>query len=95
MLIIADDAVAREVYAELFVMRGYDVETAASARAGLIRVAQGRDVTTVVLALANSASVAPLRRRLHAIAPRLKVHVLGLEPPMMFDVNFSARQHLH
>jgi hypothetical protein len=93
VLIIADDPLAREVYCELFAMRGHHVEAAPCARAGLIRVAQRPDVAVVVLALAVGA-VAPLRRRLQALAPRLRVHALGVLPAS-FDMVPPARQQLH
>jgi len=92
VLIIAEDAVAREVYAELFAMRGYGVVTAVSARDGFER-ARNRAVATVVLAL--SAGAMALRRRLHLLRPRLRVHVTGLAP-LCFDVMSPiAQQQLH
>ena len=50
VLIIAEDAIARQVYGELFAMRGWDVVTAAGARDGLRR-ARDRRMTVVVLSL--------------------------------------------
>lgn len=91
MLIIADDPVAREVYAELFGMRGYVVVTAVGARDGLER-ARRRAVTIAVLALA--AGAAQLRRKLHAIRPTLRVHVTGLLP-LCFELPPVVRQQLH
>lgn len=92
MLIIADDRVGREVYAELFAMRGYGVVTAAGARRGL-ELARAPQVTVAVLALASGA--AQLRRRLRAIRPALRVHVTGLLP-LCFDLLPPvARQQLH
>ncbi len=92
LLIIADDAVARQVYGELFVMRGYDVRTAAGGREGL-RLARNRHVTTVVVAMATGA--AQLRRKLHALRPQVRVHVTGLVP-LPFDLTTPmARQQLH
>ncbi|MCU1281899.1 MAG: hypothetical protein JWM53_5445 [bacterium] len=92
VLIIADDPVAREVYGELFLMRGHDVLTAAGAREGL-RLARDRRVTVVVLAVPSGA--AQLRRKLHALRPMLRVHVTGLMA-LPFDVMTStARQQLH
>jgi DNA-binding NtrC family response regulator len=92
VLIIAEDAVAREVYAELFAMRGYGVVTAIGARDGLKR-ARERIVTTVVLVLQQGA--AQLRRKLHAMRPTLRIHVSGLSP-LCFDVMAPlARQQLH
>jgi CheY-like chemotaxis protein len=94
VLIIADDPIAREVYRELFAMRGHQVEAASCARAGLLRVAQRRDVSVVVLALNTINAVGPLRRRLHALAPRMRVHALGMMPGF-FDLKVPARQQLH
>jgi CheY-like chemotaxis protein len=94
VLIIADDPIAREVYCELFAMRGHQVEAASCARAGLLRVAQRRDVAVVVLALNAIAAVAPLRRRLQALAPRLRVHALAMMPGFV-DPMIPARQQLH
>jgi DNA-binding response OmpR family regulator len=92
VLIVADDATARDVYAELFAMRGYSVLTAASAREGLVR-AQTRAVTIVVLALATGA--AQLRKRLLARRPRLRVHVTGLMP-LWLELGLPAMsQQLH
>jgi CheY-like chemotaxis protein len=94
VLIIADDPVAREVYCELFAMRGHQVEAASCPRAGLLRVAQRRDVAVVVLALRALNAVAPLRRRLQELAPQLRVHALGMAPAY-FDTMMPARQQLH
>jgi ActR/RegA family two-component response regulator len=92
VLIIAEDAVAREVYAELFAMRGYGVVTAIGARDGLKR-ARDRAVATVVLVLQQGAS--QLRRKLHALRPTLRIHVTGLSP-LCFDIMTPlARQQLH
>jgi hypothetical protein len=92
VLIIAEDPVAREVYGELFAMRGYDVMTASGARDGL-RCARDRRVTTAVVALA--AGGAQLRKQLHTLRPTLRVHVTGLMP-LPFDVMMPlARQQLH
>ena len=92
VLIVTEDDVAREVYAELFAMRGYGVVTAVSARDGLER-ARHRTVATVVLALRNGA--AELRRRLRTLRPHLRVHVTGLSP-LCFDVMSTlAQQQVH
>ena len=95
MLIIADDPLAREVYGELFAMRGHRVETVACARTGLLRVAQRPDVAVVVLALHPGVNLAPLRRRLQALSPKLRVHVLGLPVPGLVDGVLPTRQQLH
>lgn len=92
VLIIADDPVAREVYAELFGMRGYAVVTAGGAREGL-RVARQRGIGIAVLAVA--AGAAQLRRRLHAVRPALRVHVTGLMPLSFELLRPPARQQLH
>ncbi|MGZ3405768.1 MAG: hypothetical protein ACXVAN_04945 [Polyangia bacterium] len=93
VLIIAEDPVAREVYGELFVMRGHEVVTAAGARDGLRR-ARDRRISVVVLALPTGA--AQLRRKLHALRPMLRVHVTGLMA-LPFDVMSSPvpRRQLH
>lgn len=92
MLIIADDPVAREVYAELFAMRGYIVVTAAGSRDGLA-LARRRAVTIAVLAVA--AGALQLRRKLAAMRPALRVHVTGLLP-LCFDMMPPiATQQLH
>jgi DNA-binding NtrC family response regulator len=92
VLIVADDATAREVYAELFAMRGYAVATASSAREGLVR-AQARAIAVVVLAMTSGAT--QLRKRLLSQRPRLKIHVTGLLP-LWLDPGLPAlRQHLH
>jgi CheY-like chemotaxis protein len=93
VLIIADDPIARDVYCELFAMRGHQVEAAAGARAGLARVAHRRDVAVVVLALRSIGAVAPLRRRLRALAPRLRVHALGVTSGG-YDALMPSRQQL-
>jgi CheY-like chemotaxis protein len=94
VLIIADDPIARDVYCELFAMRGHRVEAASGARAGLMRVARRPDVAVVVLALNALQSYAALRRRLHALAPRMRVHALGTMPSF-YDMAMPARQQLH
>jgi CheY-like chemotaxis protein len=94
VLIIADDPLAREVYGELFGMRGHRVETVSCARAGLSRLAQREDVSVVVLALDGAGVTAPLRRRLHELAPRAHVHVLGLPPQALYEPT-RLRQQLH
>ncbi len=93
VLIIADDPLAREVYGELFAMRGYGVVTAGCAREGL-ELARGAAVTVVVLAL--DAGAAQLRRRLRAVRPLLRVHVSGLLP-LGFELMppIAPRQQLH
>jgi DNA-binding response OmpR family regulator len=92
ILIIADDPVAREVYGELFVMRGHEVITAAGAREGL-KLARDRRIAVAVLAVPSGA--AQLRRKLHALRPMLRVHVTGLMA-LPFDVVSSMpRQQLH
>jgi CheY-like chemotaxis protein len=78
VLIVADDPLARAVYAELFALRGYDVATACSAREGVRRLARDRGIAVAVLAVASGAM--QLRRRLHAVRPWLRVHVTGLLP---------------
>lgn len=93
VLIIAEDAMAREVYGELFAMRGHEVVTAAGAREGL-KLARDRRISCVVLAVATGAA-AQLRRKLHALRPMLRVHVTGLMA-LPFDVMASSpRQQLH
>jgi DNA-binding NtrC family response regulator len=92
ILIIADDRLAREVYAELFAMRGYGVVTAMGARDG-VRLARNRAVTAVVLAVATGA--ARLRRRLMALRPTVRVHVTGLLPLWFDAAPPLARQQLH
>lgn len=92
VLIIAEDPVAREVYGELFAMRGYVVVTAAGSRDGLRR-ARNRAVTIAVIAMATGG--AQLRNKLHTMRPTLRVHVTGLLP-LAFDVmGARARQQLH
>ena len=92
VLIIADDRAGRDVYAELFAMRGYGVVTAAGAREGL-KLARAQKVTVAVLAVANGA--AQLRRRLRALRPTLRVHVTGLLPLCFDALPRAARQQLH
>ena len=92
VLIIADDPVAREVYGELFVMRGHDVVTAAGAREGL-RLARDRRITVAVVAVPSGA--AQLRRKLHALRPMLRVHVTGLMALPLDVVSSTPRQQLH
>ena len=92
ILIIADDPVAREVYGELFLMRGHDVITAAGAREGL-KLARDRRITVAVLAVPSGA--AQLRRKLHALRPMLRVHVTGLMALPFDVVSSTPRQHLH
>lgn len=92
VLIIAEDPVAREVYGELFAMRGYAVVTAAGAREGL-RCARDRRVTTAVVALTSGGP--QLRKQLHTLRPTMRVHVTGLLP-LPFDIMTPlARQQLH
>jgi DNA-binding response OmpR family regulator len=92
VLIIADDAVARQVYGELFAMRGWDVVTAGGAREGL-RVARDRRIGAVVLALTTG--VTQLRARLRALRPLLRIHTTGMIP-LPFDLMAPAtRQQLH
>jgi hypothetical protein len=78
VLIIADDPMAREVYAELFALRGYGVATASGARDGVRRLARDRGIAVAVLAVTSGAM--QLRRRLHSIRPSLRVHVTGILP---------------
>ncbi len=93
VLIIAVDPLAREVYGELFAMRGYDVVTADGAREGL-RCARDRGVATAVIAL-PAGGAARLRERLHAIRPTLRVHVTEMLP-LPFEVMAApAWQQLH
>jgi DNA-binding response OmpR family regulator len=92
ILIIADDPVAREVYGELFVMRGHDVIMAAGAREGL-KLARDRRITVAVLAVPSGA--AQLRRKLHALRPMLRVHVTGLMALPFDVVSSTSRQQLH
>jgi hypothetical protein len=95
VLIIAEDPVAREVYRELFTMRGHDVETAACARTGILHIARRPDLGIVVLALSTLGAVGPLKRKLHSIAPSLRIHVVGLPLPTLYEVNNPVRQRLH
>jgi len=92
VLIIADDAVARQVYGELFAMRGWDVRTAAGARDGL-RLARDRRVSVVVVSLPSGA--AQLRDKLRALRPRLRVHATGRFPLPFGVMTPAARQQLH
>ncbi|HEX8952849.1 MAG TPA: hypothetical protein VF997_09425 [Polyangia bacterium] len=92
VLIIAEDAMARQVYGELFALRGWHVKTAAGAREGL-RLARDRRVGVVVLSLPTGA--ARLRDKLRALRPLLRVHATGMTP-LPFDLMTpSARQQLH
>jgi DNA-binding NtrC family response regulator len=92
VLIVAEDAVARDVYGELFAMRGYSVLMAANAREGLT-LARRRRIAVAVLALATGA--AQLRRRLLTLRPSLKVHVTGIFPMIHDVLPAFARQNLH
>lgn len=89
VLIIAQDAVARQVYAELFALRGWDVMSAAGARDGL-RLARDRRVTAVVLSLPTGA--AQLREKLRSLRPLLRVHTSGMMA-LPFDVPAPTRRH--
>jgi DNA-binding NtrC family response regulator len=91
VLIIAEEPAAREVYGELFAMRGYDVSLAAGARDGL-RAARDRRVGVVVLAMATGAT--QLRRKLTALRPFVRVHIVGMLPQWC-DVLTPQRQQLH
>jgi ActR/RegA family two-component response regulator len=91
VLIVAEDALAREVYAELFAMRGYGVATAAGAREGLKR-ARDRAVTIAVVAMSSGGP--QLRRKLQAIRPSLRVHVTGLVPLPLDLLLGPTRQRL-
>ena len=92
VLIIAEDALARAVYGELFAMRGWDVVTAAGARDGL-KLARDRRIAVVVLSLPTG--TARVRDKLRALRPRLRVHATGMTP-LPFDVlSPPARQQLH
>ena len=92
VLIIAEDALARAVYGELFAMRGWDVVTAAGARDGL-KLARDRRIAVVVLSLPTG--TARVRDKLRALRPRLRVHATGMTP-LPFDVLAPpARQQLH
>jgi len=92
VLIVAEDAVARDVYAELFVMRGYSVVAAATAREGVTQLRRRR-ITVAVVALATGAT--QLRRRLLALRPALKVHVTGVFPMLLELQPARLRQQLH
>ena len=92
VLIIAEDAMARQVYGELFAMRGWDVVTAVGARDGLRR-ARDRRVTVVVLSLPTGS--ARLRGKLRALRPFLRVHMTGMMPLPFDAMTPSARQQLH
>jgi hypothetical protein len=89
---VAEDAVARDVYGELFAMRGYAVLMAATAREG-VSLARRRRVAVAVLALATGA--AQLRRRLLTLRPQLRVHVTGLFPMLQELHSPLIRQQLH
>ena len=91
VLIIADEAAAREVFGELFALRGYDVVLAASARDGL-RAARNRRVGVIVLAVATG--VTQLRRKLQQLRPLARVHVTGMMP-LFGDALAPLAQHLH
>ena len=91
MLIVADDPLALEVYAELFALRGYAVVTAVGAREGLRR-ARAADVTLAVLVLTKG-TASQLRRRLLALRPTLGVHVAGAALP--HDSIPQLRSRLH
>jgi DNA-binding NtrC family response regulator len=92
VLIIAEDAVARQVYGELFVMRGWDVVTAGCAREGLRR-ARNRRVTVVVVSVPSGAT--QLRDKLHALRPFLRVHTTGMMQLPLDAMTPPARQQLH
>jgi DNA-binding NtrC family response regulator len=92
VLIIADEPVAREVYGELFALRGYDVVVAHGARDGL-HLARDHRIGVVVLALASGAP--RLRRRLIALRPLVPVHVTGLLPPPPEPTAPLAPHRLH
>jgi DNA-binding response OmpR family regulator len=92
VLIVAEDAVARDVYGELFAMRGYAVLTAANAREGL-SLARRKRVAVAVLALTSGA--AQLRKRLVTLRPLLKVHVTGVIPMLHELTAARLRQQLH
>jgi hypothetical protein len=49
----------------------------------------------VVLALSALNAVAPLRRRLQALAPQLRVHALAMTPGCFDALTRPARQQLH
>ena len=92
VLIISEDALARQVYGELFAMRGWEVVTAAGAREGL-KLARDRRIAVVVLSL--PAGTAQVRDKLRALRPRLRVHTAGMMP-LPFDIMApAARQQLH
>lgn len=92
VLIIAEDALARAVYGELFAMRGWDVVTAAGARDGL-KLARDRRIAVVVLSLPTG--TARVRDKLRALRPRLRVHATGMTP-LPFDLmSPPARRELH
>ena len=92
VLIITEDALARQVYGELFAMRGWAVVTAAGAREGL-RLARDRRVAVVVLSLPTG--TAQVRDKLRALRPRLRVHAAGMMP-LPFDLMApTASQQLH
>lgn len=91
VLIVADDPLAREIYAELFALRGWAVATAKSARDGVLRLARDRAIRVVVIAV--GAGALQLRRRLRMIRPSLRVHVPGAMP--LFVESPRQRQALH
>jgi hypothetical protein len=87
VLILAEDDEAREVYAELFAMRGYAVVTAASPRDGVRLARMRRDLEVAVLLVKRG--LTQLRRRLIAVRPHLRVHVPGL--PAAYCDRMAAR----
>jgi len=92
VLIISEDALARQVYGELFAMRGWEVVTAAGAREGL-KLARDRRIAVVVLSLPTG--TVQVRDKLRALRPRLRVHGRGNQP-LPFDIMApAARQQLH
>jgi DNA-binding NtrC family response regulator len=94
VLIIADERIAREVYAELFSMRGYSVATANDASSGLRAVLRRpRRFAIAVVALASGAG--GLRRRLLRAQPELRVHVTVREQTPFDLYAQRAHQSLH
>ena len=92
MLIVAEDPVALEVYAELFTMRGYAVVTALGARDGLRCARAATSISLAVLALATG-TASQLRRRLLDLRPTLGVHVAGLAMPLESLPQLRRRLH--
>lgn len=92
VLIIAEDGIAREVYAELFALRGYEVVTASDGRSAL-RLARTQRLTVAVLALSTGA--AALQRKLRALRPTLRIHAAGRLPRELDGAPRLARQRLH